>query len=421
MRQQRLRHRFERIGLAIGIVLVILVVIAVINMVLQSDQGPLEPTPSPTQEPTIGPTAPATPATPEITFDPEPPPLVGSMLHMLGYAPDRLQGDSLPLSDIAQYADIERWVSANGISIPSDPSDPDWHAWNQQLDALAIPEIVATRGTDQVWIDTYGFGLHQVSQILAVGSAPDYVMVMRGNWNEEALLAAWAESGYQAVRVDNVTYWSLYPGGSVDLSAPASRPALGNMNNLVLLEDGTLIATARSGRLEETLRAINDNAPTLADNAEIRTLFAPGISHEQLVTASLLKGTVLEEPGVTPNEALMATPVVSKPQASLMLAGLHLEPDSDGKTTLMIVAVYDSVQEATAADKHARYEIAFGTSPVTGDLHSDRFQPYSMRVLATDGGQALLLMHLKLTNIDADWIEIIEERDLGYLMWPRVP
>ena len=40
-----------------------------------------------------------------------------------------------------------------------------------------------------------------------------------------------------------------------------------------------------------------------------------------------------------------------------------------------------------------------------------------MRVLATTDG-SLLVLHLNpLTEMD-DWREIIEQRDLGYLMWP---
>lgn len=419
MRRSGFRHRFERIGLAVGIVLAIFVIAAVINLVLQSDQGPLEPTPAPTMEPTIGPTLPATPATPEISFDPEPAPEPGSLLHMLTYAPDRLQDDSLPLSDIAQYANIELWMEAQGLPTPAGSDDPGWDAWHQQLPALAIPEVLATRGTDDVWIQTYGFGLHQVDQVLAVGSAPDYVMVMRGDFDEDNLLASWADSGYQAVRVDGVTYWSLYPGGSVDLSAPASRPALGNMNNLVLLEDGTLIATARSDRLEQTIGVVSGSNPTLADNPEIRTLLAAGTDPELLVTAVLLKGSVLEELISAPTA--VATPVPEPPQASLVLAGLHVQPDVEKRTTMVIVAVYDSAPEAIDAHRRAMQQLTTGTSSITDTPYSDRVHPLSMRVLFSGDEKHLLLMHLTLVYGPTDWLQIIEDRDLGYLMWPRVP
>lgn len=407
--------------MAVGIVLAIIVIVAVINLVLQSDQGPLEPTPESTPEPTIGPTVEATPSTPEVMFDPVPPPDPDSLLSMLGYAPDRLRDDSLPLSDIAQYANIELWMEAQGIVAPSGPDDPHWDDWHQQLPALAIPEVLSTRGTDAVWIQTYGFGLHQVDQVLAVGSAPDYVMVMRGNFDEDTLHAAWADSGYQAVRVDGVTYWSLYPAGSVDLSAPASRPALGNMNNIVLLEDGTLIATARSGRLEQAISVVDGGGPTLAENPEIRSLLTSGIEPELLVTATLLKGSVLEELTSAPSDLATATPVPELPRASLVLTGLQIQPDADRRTTMVIVAVYDSATTATNAHSRARQLLSTGTSNVTGTPYSNRVHPHSMRVVSSRENEQLLLIHLTLAHGPADWLQIVEDRDLGYLMWPRIP
>ena len=421
MRRSLSRHRFERIGLSIGIVLAIFIIVAVINVVRQSDQGPMEPTPEPTTEPTTAPATPATPATPKITFDPEPEPEPGSLLHMLGYAPDRLQDDSLPLSDIARYANIQHWMDAQGVEIPEGPDDPNWDEWQQQLPALAIPEVLSTRGTDSVWINTYGFGLHQVHQVLAVGSPPDYVLVMRGDFDEDTLVASWAENGYQAVRVDGVTYWSLYPGGSVDLSAPASRPALGNMNNIVLLEDGTLIATSRADRLEQTIRDINAENSTMAENGDIRTLLSSGIEPENLVTATLLKGTVLEELSVPSPETTITTPVAELPQAQLLLTGLHIQPGKEQRTTMVVVAVYDSAADATAAHNRARNILTSGTSSVTGTPHSNRVHPLAMRVVSSGDGQQLLLLHLTLLNGPRDWLQIIEDRDLGYLMWPRVP
>lgn len=416
-----MRYRFERIGLVIGIVLAALVIIAVISRVLQSDQGPLEPTLQPTAEPTIGPTIPATPTPTSTSFDPEPPPEAGSLLYMLGYAPDRLQDDSLPLSDIAQYANIQMWMDAQGVPTPNEPGDSSWAAWHQQLESLAIPEVLATRGTDASWISTYGFGLHQVDQVLAVGSAPDYVLVMRGDFDADVLLAAWADSGYQAVRANGVTYWSLYPGGSVDLSAPASRPALGNMNNVVLLEDGTLIATARSDRLEQTLGVIYGGNATLAENADIRRLLRPGTEPEKLATAILLKGTVLEERSAIQPGVAVATPVTELPQAQLMLAGLHIHPQDESRTSMVIVAAYDNAEDATAAHHRARHELATDVSGVTGYPFNQRVVPFSMRVVSSGNTQHLLLMHLTLLDGAPDWRQIVEERDFGYLMWPRIP
>lgn len=415
------RQRIEHIGLAVGVLAALVTVVVVINWVLQSDQGPLEPSPEPTSLPTLGPTQGPVTATPTSAFDPAPPPEPGSLLHMLGYAPDRLADDSLPLSDVAQYADIQRWMASRGIETPTDPFDPSWDAWQSELSALALPEVLATRGTDNSWISTYGFGLHDVHQVLTVGSAPDYVMVIRGNFNADVLATTWADSGYQAVRVDNVTYWSLYPGDSVDLSAPASRPALGNMNNLTVLEDGTLIATSRSSRMEQTIRTVQEDEPSLAQNPEIQALLPAGTEPETFVTALILKGSVLEPPAGTPIAMPMGTPIAQNQQAQVLVAGVQLRDDGPDKPRMVLVARYDSPEAATTAYSRVSYELSSGTSSITQRPYLERVHPAAMRVLATIDGGSLLFLNLDLKTDISDWLLIIEERDLGYIMWPRNP
>lgn len=410
-----IRHRLERVVLAITILVVIVLIGVVIQNTLNSDQGPLEPVP--TKEPTviIGPKIAATPATPMATFDPEPTPAVGSLQDLLTYAPDRLADNSLPLSEIAQYADVQRWLESQGIALPTDPSDPAWDAWLDALSQLALPEVLATRGADDIWQETYGFSLLDVYQVLAVGSAPDYVMIIRGNFDADLLHSTWAENGYQAVRVNGVTYWSLNPGGNVDLSAPASRPALGNLNNLVLLDDGTLVATARSGRLEQTLATIADQQPSLAENSAIEAQLAAGIDPEQIVTCVLLKGTVLEAAAATP----VATPTATLPEASMLLSGLSLTPN--GEPIYVIVAAYNSAADATQAYNRAANELTHGTSSITHKPYADRLQVSSMRIVASGDDESLLVIHATPLYGWGDWLTITEQRDFAFLMWPREP
>lgn len=419
------RTHWGRNGLLILLICALCVAVVVgisYLIVANSDQGPLEPTPVPTLEPTIGPTAPATPT---VAFDPNPQPVRGSMLEMLGYAPDRLAEGSLPLSDIAQYADIQRWMEAQGVPIPTGPHDPAWDSWQRELESLAIPEVISSRGTDAAWIDNYGFGLHDIHQILAVGSAPDFVLVIRGDFEADQLHAAWVESGYQAVRVDGVTIWSLYPGDSVDLSAPASRPALGNMNNIVLLDDGTLIATSRLSRLQQTVRAIDGQSPTLARNPEIRRMLSPGTESELLVTGVLQQGTALESlpvptPVATPAGEGTPQPVVELPRATMVLTGLHL-PAGRSPAVLIHVVNYEDAEAATLAMFRAERELSSGRSMVTGAPYARRVIPDGMRVIATDGDDTLLFMRLRPMKDVSDWRTMIEQRDFGYVMWPRQP
>lgn len=411
-------RRLERIGLAIGILVALGIVVAVFWRVLGSDQGPLEPVPTPeiaTTEPTLQ----ATPATPGVTFNPEPPPEPGTILHLLTYAPDRLADDSIPLGEIAQYADIQRWMASQGIEKPSGPEDPGWNDWLIALNSLALPEVLATRGTDPVWQQTYGFGLSDVHQVLAVGSAPDLVLILRGDFDPENMSATWAENGYQAVRVDQVTYWTLNPGGALDLSAPASRPALGNMNNLVLLDDGTLIATARADRLEQTLQTISDSEPSMAQNIQIESLLSPGIDPQRLVTAVILQGSVLEESLATPVALAVGTPAASNPRAGLLLTGLEISDAN--RPRMVIVAVFESIDDGLLANQMAIRQLSFGTSDATGAPYADQLHVETSRVVMSQHDDSLLIIVAKPLHGLEDWLRMTDQRDFGFLSWSREP
>ncbi|HYI26149.1 MAG TPA: hypothetical protein VD767_12130, partial [Thermomicrobiales bacterium] len=187
------------------------------------------------------PTVDATPTEPIATPDLVPEWPVGSLPEMLNLAPNRLADGSLPLDDIATYADIARWMAARGIATPASITDPAFAAWSAELAVLAIPDTLRASGLDPAWDAAYGFSLLDVQQVLQVGQAPDYVVIMRGAFDPAALQAAWVASGYQPVELEGVTAWSLTPGDTIDLSPAASRPAMGSLNNIVLLEDGTLV------------------------------------------------------------------------------------------------------------------------------------------------------------------------------------
>src|SRR5690606_19767680 len=159
-----------------------------------------------------------------------------------------------------------------------------------------LPAILATRADEPIWEQTYGFAITDVHQVLAVGQAPDFVLILRGDFDRDALQAAWVRSGYQAVASRNMTLWSLFPGDAIDLSAPASRPALGIFTNVVLLDAGTLIASSRITRLETALDVVRGGGGSLAATPGKATLLAPGGGALELVSAIISKGSVLEAP-----------------------------------------------------------------------------------------------------------------------------
>lgn len=409
---------------AIGAVIWVLVLV-------WNEESPIEP--PPTGSPVVSPVAtpiPTLAATPIPTRSVVPTVAPGSLPDLLRYAPDRLADNSLPLSDIARYANVSAWMTSQDIATPGAELPEVGDPWERELDALAMPEVMHARANDAVWRDTYGFSLVDIDQMLAVGQAPDFVIIMRGDFDGNALHDAWVQSGYQAVRTQGYTIWSLFPGDAVDLSAPASRPALGNMNNIVLLDDGTLIATSRLSRMEETLRVVRGEASSLGQNPAVAALLAPGAGADQLVSAVIVKGTILASAPSTPvatstppDVVVPGTPaatpgvVAPMPVADLVLAGIAAPPSPGTLPVLSLIVSYGSVNDATLAMSRVDQALRHGVSPVTGAPYTDRLQPLGLRVVNADEGAVLLVRSRPVLGV-GDWQLIIDQRDLGFLAWP---
>jgi hypothetical protein len=381
------------------------------------------------------PTAPSTPSA-----GPDWP--AGSLPALLAVAPDRLADGSLPLHDIATYADIAAWMTAAGMPLPAGLDDPALTSWEERLGPLALPASLRERGLDPEWRRVYGFSLLDVDQVLSVGQAPDYVMVLRGRFDPAGLQAAWVASGYQAVEVEGRTAWSLFPGDAIDLSVPESRPAMGALNNVMLLEDGTLVAAARTSRLASVLQVVDGDAPSLADHEDVALLLVPGSEVETFASAVLAKGSLLMAPPPG-GDSTVATPALSSPAATpgqgmtmppvrLALFGIPADnsasqiatpPAGSGIPELGIVLVVSDLDAARQAREWIEVAWASQSSVVTDAAHGERLGTLQVRIRMGEdrGSPALVVMSATLRQGPADWLAIILERDLGFAAWQPEP
>ncbi len=396
-------------------------------------------------------------------------PKAGSLQDLLQYAPDRLADDSLPLPFVVSYADISGWMAMQGISKPTSLSDPSLARWERQLSALSLPTSLATRGTESLWKSTYGFDLTQVDQVLTVGQAPDYVIILKGAFDSTELRNAWSGSGYQAVRVEDTTVWSLFPQDRIDLSAPASRPALGSLNNMVLLNDGTLIVAAKLSLLQSALKVYNGDKSSLGENDDVQSLLSPSNMPDQLVSAIIAKGDLLETiapkskdgegngtniPAVDETKSTPAastpTTAAQMPEVKLVLIGLQRFDPAVGTATpasaatpapsslaaslavttvvrnarpgemVMILLLKDD-DDVDAAQRVMQDRLAGERSTVTGRLFASRLDDTSLNITADGAGTNMVLLRANLIDGPDDWVSIVETRDLGFAFWSQSP
>lgn len=416
---------------------------SVIRQVADTDVGNLDsteavtsPVASPLSTPgTPGPATPPAEATPEGDGEPAWP--AGSLPDLLTHAPDRLADDSLPLNDVARYADIASWMAAKGIPTPTSLTDPELATWEAELANLAIPLSLRERGLEPVWQNTYGFHLTQVEQVLIIGQAPDYVMILKGTFDAGDLQAAWVASGYQAVELEGQTIWSLFPGDAIDLSAQESRPAMGALNNVVMLDDGTLVAAAKTSRIGSVLDVVNGGAPSLADNDDVAALLLPAAGADRLASAIISKGTLLqtmESPQATPEGTRQTVPSASPaadnlmPEVNIVLVGIPLpsvvQAQDDATPVartgeaprLTMLAVVDDLDDARVAGQVISARLLGDRSSVTGEPYVARIAEPRVTVLDGDD-RAVIMVRGTLVNGPGDWLDIFTTRDLGFAFW----
>lgn len=422
------------LGVALAMTLLVVVLWTAIRQVSDTEVVPEPTVPPPTSmaTPAASPPAPqpTTPAgdgaTPEANDEVVWP--SGSLPAMLAMAPDQLADDSLPLNDIARYSDITGWMTAQGIGVPTAEDDPvTWEAWRTELEMLALPASLREFGLDPIWSQTYGFDLTQVHQVMVIGQAPDLVVLLRGAFTEDSLIPAWVASGYQPVELEGVTIWTLSPGGEIDLSAPESRPAMGVLNNLVVLPDGTLAAAARMDRLGSVLQVADGDVAPLAENPEVAPLLVPGRGVESLTSALLARGTLLQAPpGTEPDHATPVVPVVSMAspaaadrqelvtpamgEVSVLLVGITVPVDD--LVPFAMYLVMNEEEQVVPSVLMLQERLATMVSPVTGQSYAATLGEGEVTMAGN-----VILVAASQPPVGTDWLTMISDRDLAFAFW----
>jgi hypothetical protein len=347
------RRRFH-LHLVVAVLAVVVSIVVLTVFFATRERDLPEGTPATTTVALATPTV-AAPASPEAATAYPP----GSLPALLALAPDWLGADAgLPVR--ATYADIAGWLEARGI----DAATADDATLRQAIAPLALPEPLRENGLSAQWRADYGFDLGQVDAVLAVGQAPNVVLIMPGRYDVDALYATWVANGYQAVAVEEMTVWSLAPGDRIDLSAPASQPSLGLLNTVVALDDGTLVATSRQSLMADTLRVIGGRSRSLAGHAGLRAALPRSVD---AMSAILADGSLLERPvgarapAATPaGEATAALPPVdlvlftlpAHPEESAVRMTLIYDDPPDDPATLRRVVASRTAADAAWSSRH---------------------------------------------------------------------
>ena len=146
------------------------------------------------------------------------------------------------------------------------------------------------RSTALILRRDYGFDL-QVDQAIEFAAPPARLLLFKGTFDPEDVLAALDEVGYQPVTVNGHELLSIRDDYEIDADAPTTY-LMAHMNFGVVLPDGTLAFSSAGAPLAAVLNVAAGAAPSMLEQAGIAMLI--GQAPPDLVSAMIVHGFMLQ-------------------------------------------------------------------------------------------------------------------------------
>lgn len=218
------------------------------------------------------------------SLDPE-----DSFASLLSLVPQTMEGLVNPADFPVYYSDFSAQLSTVGIEPPDSIDDERIRDWQAEVSRTLLPPNDAFTNLP-FWREDYGFDLLQADQTLEAGVAPYHLSLYRGRFDEQAIIQALEEVGYQPVSEDEPAIWSVRDDHEFDMNAPTAYK-LANMNFGTILDDGTLVFASSLGIIQSVVDVAQGNAPAFTERPEISSLVSA--APDDLVSAMLVNGEEL--------------------------------------------------------------------------------------------------------------------------------
>lgn len=208
------------------------------------------------------------------------------------------------------YADLDQRFEDLGLTDGQLADDPMLPLATNAYAPLASTTNLFNLAADEAFVEAIGFNPLTVDQVLVTGRAPDVLTLLRGEWDEDSLTAAWEDAGYtQQVTVDGVTIWSLDSQGMVDPQHPIQARMFQQLNNVAILDGGILAYAGYSATIELVIQTQTGEMASALDEPMLLTLFeavpeqtVSSIGFSQPGSALYDLGEIAANPNISPED-----------------------------------------------------------------------------------------------------------------------
>lgn len=326
------------------------------------------------------------------------------------------------------HADLVAQFAACGV----DRSAADWMSGTNLYAVTASLALVSAGfqyGASPDFAKALGFSPLDVDRALEVGGPPNALSIYQGGLDRAALEAAWASTGFTQVSLDGgLVLWTLGEKGEIDPESPIAQFGAGAFNNLILLDDQTLLVA----RMGEVIRTTAKHA--LSGDAAASVLGVEGVQSaittlSPTVASSIaLNSTALTTPS-RPDAAATQVLTGKMPPISIALFGIEAgargqiaadgstpvagaTPVGQGEAALVEVRlVTASAADADAAAKVAASRWETMQSQVTQQQFSDLMTLVSSGVSPVE--ERVAAIDLESGAAPGRWIQLVAMQDLA--------
>jgi hypothetical protein len=333
-------------------------------------------------------------------------------------------------------ADLAAFEAADDAETPDDPFFAEQVWWRifrnissgpQSMQMLAVASLQGEDVSGMI-----GFDLFQTTQLVGYGRPPENATVLYGDFDNDAIRAAYSDLGFAQADADDADLWcgpdGCESGTQVD---PAGRlpsnPFGGNLGRKqpMVIGEGYLMSSAVLPMVEAHIAAVNGEAPMLAEDdryiaaAEAITQYGPvmqvtildGEGVLQLQNQPLVPpSTMLDEDAVT----TLRERLTENLESYEALPGYNLlifaDTASEDEQIALLGLVYEDLEDAERAAEIIPARLATATSFFIRDLWSEIFAERRLTptttVYESGSGQAVMLLELRTPKATTE--EIIE-------------
>jgi hypothetical protein len=297
---------------------------------------------------------------------------------------------------------------------------------------------------DPMWREGLGFDLRDVDQMAEIGASDTSILLLTGRFDAASLTAAWEAGGYAPVETGGVTWHTLGEDNVLfDPDIPLSDWHLGALSHLALLDDATIVGTAKRADMERVLALRSGEGRSFADGPGAALAATP----DDLVVGWVVDGAALVAVGdplaamannpnvpadvqerLATQAAEMAEETPRMPPIALALVGATagtLDADSAGSFpdaprghAIAVVVPVDAADAEMVAETATRrlttQSAPAGDDPV-GRPYTDLFT--DMVVDTSPAGAVVVVLAPAGDVASSVLIRLLQSRQLSFLAW----